>query len=411
MKKNWNEFTADNDFKKLPKAVGYAALVIPEIMSSHMMNTWVPALKSGMILRSMEAELKVRPNMTPEEFQRELEKKSDSADNALGQAIYDNIHIKKVYKDALFLALRSFGWTGGTVQKIGKGIGEIPLSAKRLVKGQGITNNTAWLVALPATLAMMGALYQKGMTGNWPDDMQDYFFPKDGTYNDDGTEHRVVLPSYMKDLFAYGKHPKQTVINKLSPAVSDLATIWQNKDFYGEQVWNPDDPILQKGIDILNYEAKSSAPFSFQTRPGQELSDAQAAQQKIGIVPAPKEEERDDLQNSIMEAYGKSLEGKPAVSHDAMAERRARTELRKFINTGGKWEHADPDLKEAAKITEQGQAEFIKEAKMDTYERYFKHISDPEDKIRIYEDMDIPDQKKYFEYMPKEYKENHKDPR
>lgn len=400
---NDSELSVWGKTKEAGKVLGNALSVIPEAINKPLMNWWVPSLKVGGFLKSLDAERAVRPDMSPAEFQKAKERIWDSMDNRLGQVVYDNMFMNKTAKDVAFLSLRSFGWTGGTVQAFGKGVGEVPLSGQRLMKGQGITQRTAYMVALPATIGFFGAMYQYAMTGEGPSELKDYFFPWDGTYDEDGNKHRVSLPSYMKDVFSYVAHPIRTIINKMSPIGNDLGEVISNKDFYGEQVYNPKDPIAQKGADILSHELQSMIPFSFKTPPGDEPNAMQKAQQKIGIMPAPKSEERSPLQNKIMQAYGEQVDNGKAATHEQMEQRNARKELRQYIHDGGNYNDADEDLKTKANISENAKTEFISDARLDPYIRYFKGLS-KESRIEIYEGMSPEDQETYKPYLPKDYK-------
>lgn len=413
MRKAYGRLVADKDFSQIPKVAWHALLSLPEAINKPLMNWWVPALKVGGYLKSLDAETMARPNMKPSEFQRAKERIWDSMDNRLGQVVYDNLFVNKTAKDLLFMSLRSFGWTGGTVQAAGKGVGEIPLSAQRLVKGEGMTQRTAYLAALPTTIGFFGAMYQYLNTGQGPQEMKDYFFPKDGTKNPDGTDHRVDLPSYMKDVLAYKTHPVQTAIHKTSPALNDIAEVYQNKDFYGEQVYNPKDPLFQKGIDIVKHEFESMAPFSFKNRPGEEKSMSEqlgtktGIEQKFGIMPAPKDEERSEVQSKIMRAYGEQVDSGNAATHAELEQRVARRHLREYLYNGGDWNDADEEMKRKANVKESAQSQFVRDSKIDSYERYFKQLKG-ETRIELFKEMTPEDKDKYRQYLPKNYIEDDK---
>jgi hypothetical protein len=267
MMKAFGQLRADGDFKQIPKILWNGMLWLPESINKPLMEHWVPSLKVGGYLRSLDAEIASRKNMTPEQLQNAKQKIWDSMDDRLGQVVYDNIFVKKSLKDLAFLAVRSAGWTGGTIRAVSGGLAELPRSGARFVRGQGLSQRTAYLAALPLTVGLMGAFYQYLMTGQGPDEMKDYFFPKDGTKSPDGTDHRVDFPSYMKDILSYSKQPVTTLLHKTSPILNDVVEIYQNKDFYGEKVYNGDDPIYRKGLDILKQQAESMEPFSFKKNP------------------------------------------------------------------------------------------------------------------------------------------------
>jgi 2,3-bisphosphoglycerate-dependent phosphoglycerate mutase len=406
MKKAFGKLRADGDFKQIPKVLWNGMLYLPEAINKPLMEHWVPALKVGGYLRSLDSELSVRKNMTPEQLQNAKQKIWDSMDDRLGQVVYDNVFMNKAAKDLGFLAIRSAGWTGGTIRAVSGGVAELPRSAGRLLQGQGLSQRTAYLAALPLTVGMMGAFYQYVMTGKKPEEMKDYFFPKDGTQNPDGTDHRTALPSYMKDILAYGKSPVKTLANKTAPIWNELLDIYYNKDFYGEKVYNGDDPIYQKGVDVLKYEAESMEPFSFKKNPNQtSLPATQQIEQKFGIMPAPKEREQTDLQNSIVKAYGDQMgheeEGK---THAEMEQSIARRHLKDFLYSGGSYADASDEWKTAAAISPRALGKFIHDAKTDPFENYYKALK-PATKSKLWQQMSDEDKEKYGKYTPANLRE------
>lgn len=406
MKKAFGQLRADADFKQIPKLLWNTMLYLPEAINKPLMEQWVPALKVGGYLRALDSEISSRKNMTPAELQTAKQKIWDSMDDRLGQVVYDNVFMNKTLKDAAFMCIRSAGWTGGTIRAVSGGLAEIPRSGQRLAQGQGLSQRTAYLAALPLTVAIMGAFYHRLMTGQNPDELKDYFFPKDGTTNPDGTDHRVALPSYMKDILAYSKTPFKTLAHKTAPFLNETIELYANKDFYGEKIYNNDDPMYQRGLDALKYEAQSMEPFSFKKKPGDEspfsdqFTTAQGIEQKFGIMPAPRERERTELQNKISQAYQDQIGTKEeGTTHEQMEQNIARRHLREFIHDGGDYKDASQEWKDAAGLKPQALGKFIHESKLDPYERYYKALTS-DTKIKLLKTMSDEDKEKYEKYIP-----------
>lgn len=410
MMKAFGRLRADGDFKQIGKIAWNAMLYLPEALNKPLMEHYVPALKVGGYLRALDSELSSRKNLTPEQLQNAKQKIWDSMDDRLGQVVYDNLFMKKAYKDMAFMGIRSAGWTGGTLRAVSGGVAEIPRSASRLVSGQGLSQRTAYLMALPTTVGIMGGMLHYLMTGKPPDELKDYFFPKDGTKNTDGTDHRVDLPSYMKDILAYSKNPVKTLLNKTAPGWNELIELYNNKDYYGEKVYNKDDPAYIKGLDVLKYEAQSMEPFSFKKTPydnapfADQFTTRQGLEQKFGIMPAPKERERTETQNKITEAYkdqmGTEAEGK---THEEMEQSIARRHLRDFLHDGGDYKDASDEWKKAANVSPHTLGKFIHDAKMDPYERQFRDLK-PDEKIKLYEQMSDEEKAQYGKWIPAKLK-------
>lgn len=398
-KKAFNAIKVDKDFSQIPKFLWNGILAIPEAINKPLMEHWVPALKVGGYLKSLDSEIMSRGNMNPRELQQAREKIWDSMDDRLGQVVYDNVFINKTAKDLAFMTIRSAGWTGGTIRTAFKGIGEIPLSASRVIKGKGLSQRTADLASMGLTVGFFGGMFHYVMTGTPPEEMKDYFFPKDGTKNPDGTDRRITLPSYMKDYLAYGKEPLTTLSHKTSPIVNDLVELWSNKDFYGEKIFNKEDPIYLQGIDVLKHQAESMMPFSFKENPKDIPRNAQQkVEQGFGLMEAPKERERSETQNAIMKAYVDQMGGMAgqAKTHEQMEQYIARRHARQYIFNSAEWDDLDDYLKEKANVSDI--QKFVKKSKLDPYEFYFKSLKKGVRQV-VFDAMPEDDQEKYKKYI------------
>jgi len=396
LKKGIGKLRADKDFSQLPGVVKNLVLTIPEIAAKPLMEWYVPRLKVGGMIRTAENEIIMkggRGELSSKDIARIYQKAGDSMDDRLGQMVYDNLFWDKTMKDMAFLTIRSFGWTGGTIRAFGKGTLEAPESAKRLLKGEGLTSNTAWLLTLPAMVGTYGAMYQYIMTGKKPEEWRDYFFPKDGTKNADGTDHRVSLPSYMKDAFSYAKDPGKTLADKTSPIINEVISLFENKDFYGTEIYSGN--LIEKGVDILKFEAESFIPFSFkpQSSSEKEPSLRQKVEQKFGIMPAKKEFQQTAIQNKISVAAQKSF--KDEVKTKADAERiSARRELRNDLFAGTKWKDIPKEVRDKARLTNNGQQAYIRDAKLNPYHRIFRDLPS-EQQLKVWTEMKPEDKKEY----------------
>jgi len=100
------------------------------------------------------------------------------------------------------------------------------------------------------------------LTGETPKELRDYFFPKTGRKNPDGSDERLSLPTYAKDWFAYATQATRTVRNKVHPIwglIEDLAT---NRDFFNTMIREPGDPISKQLLDVVEYMGKEFLPLS-----------------------------------------------------------------------------------------------------------------------------------------------------
>src|SRR5262249_48147744 len=156
----------------------------------------------------------------------------------------------------------SFGWNLGDVRGLGGGIADTfkPSQWQGLAKGEGISRRTGFLLALMVGTGVYGALYQLLATGEGPEVTKELGIPHDGQKNPDGTDMRMAIPGYMKDLAAVtvraGQSPMQVPRNvygmgkaKISPAINLVSELLNNEDWRGAAIDNPADPWYRQAKD------------------------------------------------------------------------------------------------------------------------------------------------------------------
>jgi hypothetical protein len=306
-------------------------------------------------------------------------------DDRLGQVVYDNVFWDKSLKDLSFMTIRSFGWTGGTIKAIGKGFSEAPLSIPRALKGKGISPRTAWLITLTMQVGLYGGMLNYLLSGERPKELKDYYFPKDGTTNPDGSPGRISLPTYMKDIFGYMEDIFKTLKGKISPSINEAIEIYNNKDFYGTNIYDEEDSFFKKGLDIFNYEAKSFVPFGFRPKPGPEepLTSRKSILGYVGLTQAPSEFVRTNLENKINDRLIKEMQyqkKKPGYDPNQSAFKKLIAEQ---VRQGKSLREMTLDEKKKAGLVDdqgrylhpKGVAEFVQRSKLNNPERMFKYLS------------------------------------
>jgi hypothetical protein len=141
------------------------------------------------------------------------------------------------------------------------------------------------------------------MTGNNPETLQDYMFPRTGRLDKDGREERLALPTYMKDLAADAKALQTSATerslapiggqfaHRLNPYVAAVGDMLNNKDYYGVEIRHPDDPLSKQMAELSQFAAKQFTPFSVSGTMKLAEDQAPIAQLVlpfIGVVPAKK---------------------------------------------------------------------------------------------------------------------------
>jgi len=266
-----------------------------ELIAKPVLEFLVPRQKLGLFLKMAEHEMKraERGTITDEQLMERLTSSWDSVDNRMGQLVYDNLFWNKTLKDAAMLAVRSVGWNLGSWREYGGTATDIISTVGRVKRGDAwLSQKMGYTAGAVITYAVLGAVIQKILTGDEPEEMKDYFFPKTGKRNPDGSIERISLPTYAKDWFSYAKHPLTTISHKAHPMWQMMyESLISNEDFFGTEIRHKDDPVVQQLIDVAEYVGKSFLPFSVKnyfkmTKAGHAPGKA-AATSFSGIAAAP----------------------------------------------------------------------------------------------------------------------------
>ena len=279
-------------------------------------------------------EMERNPNMTHQELREIAAKAADSADNRMGQLAYDNLFWNKTLKDIAMASVRSVGWNLGTIRELGGGA----LDLRKLASSKpDLTYRASYIPALVLTTGTMGAIMQYALTGKGPQELKDYFFPRTGRLDEHGNPERVSLPSYMKDIYHYSQEPGKTLVNKLHPALNLVAEMLENKDFYGTEIRNENDPFMKQRLDELKFAGKSLTPFSIRgTQRQANLGGSKIgsfAANFIGITPAPRTLNQSPAERLAFE-YSQTNRSSAARTQQGAEHSKARAEIIRAMRLG-----------------------------------------------------------------------------
>jgi len=260
--------------KLLPQAM-FAGL---EMTAKPIMEWQVPRLKLGVFAMFADDIYRQanKRGWTDDKIQRELASAWDNVDNRMGQLAYDNLHWNRLLKDSLMLAVRSVGWNLGSIREFGGAIIDtvnVKGYVERAKAGDDIiTRKQAYAVASMFSYAIQASILMRLLSGEWPwedDDAEglfekakNYYFPKTGRLNPDGSPERLSLPHYSKDWVAWATRPGKTVLNKLNPIWATLADIIENEDYFGVEIRDIDDPFHRQILDVGQHFSQAFIPFS-----------------------------------------------------------------------------------------------------------------------------------------------------
>lgn len=356
---------------KLPFQMFFGAL---EATAKPIMQWQVPRLKLGVFYRfanDIFAEAN-RKAWSDERIHTELSKAWDSVDNRMGQLVYDNLHWARWLKDAAMAAVRSVGWNLGSIREFGGAIADTAATPARLARGDDIiTRRMGYAVGSTVSYAMQAAVLTYLLSGKWPwedddeqdssmDRIKDYFFPKTGRQNKNGTAERLSLPHYSKDWVAWATRPAKTAKHKMHPLWGTMADIIENEDYYGTKIRNEDDPLVRQFADAASHVAGSFLPFSvrnyFRMRDAGESPVLAGVMAASGISSAPSYLTRTRAQKLM----GQLLEGKMPQGSRTREQfdysRKRKDAIRairsgKKVDLGGYTSDQLKSIRRAAKVT------------------------------------------------------------
>jgi hypothetical protein len=310
---------------KVPLDAVFAGI---ELAAAPLMSKYVPLMKTAATYRAVAQRLTELPpdlaETDPDRFHREMWDIVKEMDLRFGQVIYDNHFINRFAKDiaqAMFLAP---GWTFGTLDLMARGTRDVALIPKRIydratgkpgAKDQPMVGRSGkyWIAAVIGTMILNGIL-TKLATGDDPgqgkDGWKDFFAFRDGTKDAAGNWNRHTIPGYlMHDVYGWTHHPVNTFLNKLSPFFAFGARVAQNRNFYGDMLYDPDTTGVAKAKQLGKATAKEFSPLSVQNylqgRTRGEQGVGEMSRNAFGVTPAKREFTQTKAQNMMDEYLGR----------------------------------------------------------------------------------------------------------
>ena len=348
-----------------------------ELAAKPIMEWYVPTGKMGLFskLAEFEMERAERGEITDEQLRHRLISVWDSVDNRMGQLIYDNLFWQKTMKEGLMLAVRSTGWNLGSWREYaGAGVDLFTANSRMKDGEKFFSQKIAYAVGAGVVYSVLGATIQYILTGEKPRESKDLFFPRTGRINSDGSEERLSLPTYAKDIYSYSQQPVKTLQNKLHPLVGIIDDLAHNKDFYNTEISDESDPVMKQMFDKAYYITEASKSFSFRNyEKMQKKEDAPLKNRMVsilGIQPAPAYVVRSDAQK-LMYRYIADKIPQGTRTKEEFAKSDYRKTLKNRIRKG-----EEIDMKEATEVLGQKSLnKVIKEAELPPFTASFKRLS------------------------------------
>jgi hypothetical protein len=178
----------------------------------------------------------------------------------------------------------------------------------------------------------------KGLTGKWPSELKDYVFPQ---IDPKDPKVRASLPTYFKDMVHLIHSPTSYVTASMSGWIGRVADLLRNKDYYGVQIHDNDDPVLKQALDMGKYAAETLLPFSVRGYKNLSALDVGALRKALALLavnPAPRHISQTPADKAV-EQYWQGRQTEEGISPAQMETKRAKSQLVSQIRHG----HA-PDM-------------------------------------------------------------------
>jgi hypothetical protein len=377
--------------------IGAALRSIPalnELMMKPMFETYIPRLKIGMFLKEYSNALVERGS----EIQRgeltrpEVARRTwDFVEDRLGEMNFDNLFWDRTFKSSMQVLVRSVTWKLGNIRGFGKAFVRQAEEFKDAYdKGRlpTIAPEMGWALGVTAAHVTMGALIQTLATGKGPQDLIDYVYPK---IDDEG--NRISIPTYLRDAFHLKHEPAGWVKSSMSGFISRMIDIWKNKDFFGVQVYDPEETYAQNSVDSLIH----MVPLPFSVTSYQKMKEKAEPMEKktmgfLGFTKAPFYIEQTPAQQKAYELMGQMMPSKPRTKEEFERSKLIKTMSEEFKIAGKKGDQAAQQAvidkftegAMAGKLSESDINRLVRRIGGEPLESTFKRLTDLRDAMQVW---------------------------
>ena len=180
------------------------------------------------------------------------------ADDVFGMVNYQHGWFwDQTLKGAMQLAFRAPAWMIGTLRVGGRGVAEAGQFFRDLMQKAAdpaetnpkLGHSAALVASMFLTTAALNVALQYGRTGKTPGDtgdLDDFIWPRDGGVDENGKPTRTSTFGYVNEWVNWLRDPWRTLMGKRQTMISRTAEAFEGKDFYGRQLYAPEDPLALK---------------------------------------------------------------------------------------------------------------------------------------------------------------------
>ena len=420
LKTNWTRsFRNSVDEAKYGEAAFKLPFVMLEqVFQKPIMEVWIPSLKTASYVNAAARALEANPELlTNRQARMEAFRKiQKSVDNRFGEMQYSTTFMNRTVKDIGVGSLLSLGWQLGFLREYGGAAGEAARGVTRPGELRKMTAkgelDRALFVTFYTTQAMMlGGLMTYAMTGELPQSLIDYVYPRTGDTNPDGTPARVSTPYYTREFMMISKHMQQEgaaaglahlVGSKLSPAIGVVKAWATNLNFFGAEISDPNSPFMKRLGQKVAWTLTELDPIfveSLQRAPGRPVGKT-VGLGFMGFSPAPQYVSKPETEAQISATFRRYY--KATTPYERAEYGPDNSKLRAYYQMGDseKFSEQLTMMRDKYNLNSDQMRRLRRNLRADPNVKMFRALSDAQ-QIHLLKNMPEEDRAQYLRYARK----------
>lgn len=244
------------------KALWHLPFAAIMALQKPMFEIWIPSLKISSYLKDVKSAVQADPSLIENPTKRQLafRRLAKSVDNRYGEMAYNTLFWNRWVKDLGVANTLSLGWQLGFIREYGGGMLDIGQTLTReggiAQKAQTGMLDRPLFVAFYTTQALAyGGLMSWALSGEEPEGLIDYLYPKSGETKPDGSPERLTTMYYPREFSAIYKHVEHEGLlggmghlaaNKASGVIGMTREWATGVNSFGQEIRDPDAPLYKQ---------------------------------------------------------------------------------------------------------------------------------------------------------------------
>lgn len=259
-------------------AAWHAPLAAVSMLQKPMFEIWIPSLKIASYLKDVQTALKVDPTLldNPTKRQVAFRRIAKSVDNRYGEMAYNTLFWNRWVKDLAVANTLSLGWQLGFIREYGGGLmdlGHVVTKQGSVVEKakSGMLDRPLFVTFYTTQALAYGGLLTWALTGEEPQDFNDYIYPRSGNTKPDGSPERLNTMFYPREFAAIYKHMENEGVvtglghlagNKASGVVGMTREWATGVNSFGQEIRDPNAPAYKQLEQTIVHTLTELEPIS-----------------------------------------------------------------------------------------------------------------------------------------------------